>query len=130
MATDIIKKFWDKLSRRHDNLGRDDSFYALFSNGFDKAKIKLDHITRVVVREYDEETLKKIEEIQRIIDRDYLYVDDIDREAIQDAIFHGYVAGLKEPYSVYYSAEEAKALFETTSGTFGGIGVYLGADYL
>ena len=60
MATDIIKKFWDKLSRRHDNLGKDDSFYALFSNGFSKAKIKLDHITRVVVREYDEETLKKI----------------------------------------------------------------------
>ena len=50
MATDIIKKFWDKLSRRHDNLGKDDSFYALFSNGFDKSKIKLDHITRVVVR--------------------------------------------------------------------------------
>ena len=57
MATDIIKKFWEKLSRRHDNLGRDDSFYALFSNGFDKAKIKLDHITKVVVREYDEECL-------------------------------------------------------------------------
>ena len=62
MATDIIKKFWDKLSRRHDNLGRDDSFYALFSNGFDKAKIKLDHITKVVIREYDEECLKKIED--------------------------------------------------------------------
>lgn len=62
MATDIIKKFWEKLSRRHDNVGKDDSFYALFSNGFDKAKIKLDHITRVVVREYDEECLKKIED--------------------------------------------------------------------
>ena len=62
MATDIIKKFWDKLSRRHDNLGKTDSFYALFSNGYDKAKIKLSHITRVVVREYDEECLKKIED--------------------------------------------------------------------
>lgn len=62
MATDIIKKFWDKLSRRHDNLGREDAFYALFSNGFDKAKIKLDHITKVVIREYDEECLKKIED--------------------------------------------------------------------
>ena len=69
MATDIIKKFWDKLSRRHDNLGRDDSFYALFSNGFAKANIKLDHITRVVVREYDEETLKKIEDGLVAIDK-------------------------------------------------------------
>lgn len=75
-----------------------------------------------------EETLKKIEEIQEIIDRDYLYIDDVDKETIQDAIIHGYVAGLKEPYSVYYSAEEAKELFETTSGTFGGIGVGIQQD--
>ena len=75
-----------------------------------------------------DETLKKLEEIQAIINRDYLYVDDIDKEAIQDAVIHGYVAGLKEPYSVYYSAEEAKELFETTSGTFGGIGVGIQQD--
>ena len=62
MSTDIIKKFWDKLSRRHDNLGRDDSFYALFTNGFDKSKVKVDHITKVVIREYDEECLKMVED--------------------------------------------------------------------
>ncbi len=61
MAVDIIKRFWEKLSRRHDNVGKDDTFYALFSNGFDKADIKIDHITKVVVREYDEECLKMIE---------------------------------------------------------------------
>ena len=82
MATDIIKKFWDKLSRRHDNLGRDDSFYALFSNGYDKAKINLKHITKVVVREYDEECLKKIEDGLVAIDnivrnpKQFLMVDD------------------------------------------------------
>ena len=62
MATDFIKKFWDKLSRRHDNVGRDDSFYALFTNGFDKSKVKVDHITKVVIREYDEECLKMVED--------------------------------------------------------------------
>ena len=62
MAIDIIKKFWDKLSLRHDNLGRDDSFYAIFSSGYSKADIKLNHITKVVVRECDEECLKKIED--------------------------------------------------------------------
>ena len=88
MATDIIKKFWDKLSRRHDNLGRDDSFYALFSNGFNKAKLKVDHITRVVVREYDEETLKKIEDGLVAIDtivrnpKQFLKVDDEIRAAV------------------------------------------------
>ena len=82
MATDIIKKFWDKLSRRHDSVGRDDAFYALFSNGYDKAKIKNDHITRVVIREYDEECLKKIEDGLVALDtivrnpKQFLRVDD------------------------------------------------------
>lgn len=62
MAIDIIKKFWDKLSRRHDNLGRDDSFYALFTRGFDKANVKIDHMTKVVVRECDLDCLKRIED--------------------------------------------------------------------
>lgn len=100
MATDIIKKFWDKLSRRHDNLGRDDSFYALFSNGFDKAKIKLDHITKVVIREYDEECLKKIEDGLIAIDtivrnpKQFLRVDDeiipveLAKKVNQDSIKH------------------------------------------
>lgn len=100
MATDIIKKFWDKLSRRHDNLGRDDSFYALFSNGFDKAQIKLDHITKVVVREYDEECLKKIEDGLIAIDtivrnpKQFLRVDDeiipieLAKKVNQDSIKH------------------------------------------
>ena len=60
MSIDIIKKFWDKLSRRHDNLGKDDSFYALFSNGFDKANIKIEHITKVVIRECDLDCLKRV----------------------------------------------------------------------
>lgn len=62
MAIDIIKRFWDKLSLRHDNLGRDDSFYALFTNGFSKADMKVNHITKVVIRECDLECLKKIED--------------------------------------------------------------------
>ena len=100
MATDIIKKFWDKLNRRHDNVGRDDSFYALFSNGYDKAKIKLDHITRVVVREYDEECLKKIEDGLLAIDtivrnpKQFLRVDEeiipieLAKKVNQDSIKH------------------------------------------
>lgn len=75
-----------------------------------------------------DETIKKLEEIQALIDEYYLYADDVDQEAIQDAIIHGYVAGLKEPYSVYYSKKEAKELFESTSGTFGGIGVGIQQD--
>ena len=75
-----------------------------------------------------DETIKKIEEIRKIIDASYLYASDIDEAALQEAIIKGYVAGLNEPYTVYYNAEETAELFETTSGTFGGIGVGIMMD--
>ena len=56
MAFDITKRFWEKLSRRHDNVGRDDSFYALFSNGFNKGNANVKHLTKVLVRECVSET--------------------------------------------------------------------------
>ncbi len=76
----------------------------------------------------DAETLKKLEEIQKQIDDNYLYSDKIDSKSVQEAIIRGYVNGLNEPYSVYYDAKETAALFEMTSGTFGGIGVGIQQD--
>ena len=75
-----------------------------------------------------DETIKKLEEIQAYIDQFYLYPDKIDLDVLQDAIVKGYVNGLQEPYSVYYDADETRSLYETTSGTFGGIGVGIQMD--
>lgn len=75
-----------------------------------------------------EETLQKLEAIQALIDRYYLYPEDIDVDVLQDAIIKGYVSGLQEPYSVYYDAQETRELEESTSGTFGGIGVGIQQD--
>lgn len=75
-----------------------------------------------------ESTLWKLEAIEKLIDKYYLYSDDIDRETLQDALIKGYVNGLNEPYSVYYDEAETTALFESTSGTFGGIGVGIMQD--
>jgi carboxyl-terminal processing protease len=75
-----------------------------------------------------EETLLKLEQIQMLIDQNYLYYDDLDQASLQDAILKGYVAGLNEPYSVYYNEAETKSLYESTSGTFGGIGVVIMQD--
>lgn len=74
------------------------------------------------------ETLTKLEQIQMLIEQNYLYYDDIDFASLQDAILKGYVAGLNEPYSVYYNEAETRSLFESTSGTFGGIGVVIMQD--
>ena len=74
------------------------------------------------------ETQAKLKNIRSIIDEIYLYSDEIDEKLLQENIVRGYVAGLKEPYTVYYNEEETTALFESTSGTFGGIGVVIMQD--
>lgn len=74
------------------------------------------------------ETESKLKNIRSIIDEIYLYSDEIDEELLQENIVRGYVEGLEEPYTVYYNEEETTALFESTSGTFGGIGVVIMQD--
>lgn len=74
----------------------------------------------------DSDTQKKISQIQKLIDKNYL--NDIDSEALKDGILKGYVDGLDDPYSVYYNEEETKALNETTQGEYDGIGAVLTED--
>ena len=74
------------------------------------------------------ETELKLRNIRSLIDDIYLYSDEIDEDTLQENIIRGYVAGLNEPYTVYYNEEETTALFESTSGTFGGIGVVIMQD--
>lgn len=73
----------------------------------------------------DRKTAKKMDVIDTIIDDYYLRSDEIDEEVLQEYIIKGYVAGLNDPYSVYFNEEETKELFETTSGEFGGIGALM-----
>ena len=73
-------------------------------------------------------TERKLEVIESIIDSTYLYQDEIDETALQDGIINGYVNGLNEPYTVYFNEEETKALFESTAGEFGGVGIGIMQD--
>lgn len=75
-----------------------------------------------------DETEAKLKNIRLLIDEIYLYSDKIDEKLLQENIIRGYVAGLNEPYTVYYNEQETTALFESTSGTFGGIGVVIMQD--
>ena len=68
-------------------------------------------IERVKVSEdsiLTKDTLTKLAKIQDKIEDEYLYTDDMDSQAIQEAIIKGYVAGLNDPYSVYYDEAETK----------------------
>lgn len=75
-----------------------------------------------------EETINKLKAIQAAIDMNYLYLDEIDKQKVQDYLIKGYVQGLDDPYTVYYDEAETTQLFESTEGTFGGIGVGIQQD--
>ena len=76
----------------------------------------------------DTDTKIKLESIQNIINREFLYEDDIDEELMREYVVKGYVEGLGDKYSVYYNEEETIDLLETTSGEFVGIGVVITQD--
>ncbi len=56
------------------------------------------------------------------------YLKDVDRQDIENGIYKGMVAGLGDPYSAYYTAEEYRTLTESNSGTYCGIGAYVSQD--
>lgn len=68
---------------------------------------------------------EKLEVIREVMDRYYLHADEIDDEKLMEGICAGYVRGLEDPYSVYYTEEEAKELLQGISGEYSGIGAAL-----
>lgn len=72
--------------------------------------------------EFSEE---KLEVIREVMEQYYLHADEIDEEKLIEGIYAGYMTGLEDPYSVYYTEEEAKELRQGISGEYSGIGAAL-----
>ena len=68
----------------------------------------------------------KINLLQKIIGQYYLFDEDMSN--VEDGIYKGLMSGLNDPYSVYYSEAEYKALTENTSGVYAGIGAIVQQD--
>ena len=71
----------------------------------------------------DEYTTSKVEVIQDTIEQYYL--DGVSQETLENGIYSGMVNSLKDPYSVYYYAEELKEIQMSTEGIYYGIGAYI-----
>lgn len=67
------------------------------------------------------ETNDKLEDIQELIDKNFYFEDD--EQQLQEGIIKGYMEGLDDPYSVYYTPEEYASFMEDTEGEYVGIGV-------
>lgn len=71
-------------------------------------------------------TETKLELLEQLIDS--YYIGDKDSEVLIEGLYKGYIDGLGDPYSVYYDEEETKALQESTSGEYSGVGAVLTQD--
>lgn len=67
------------------------------------------------------ETNDKLETIQGILDKNFYFEED--EQEKQDGIIKGYMEGLDDPYSVYYTQEEYASFMEDTEGEYVGVGV-------
>lgn len=68
----------------------------------------------------------KAEELQNFIDENY-YTDTA-KVNFEDGVLKGMFSQLKDPYSVYMNKEDFKAFTESTTGTYGGLGIHLWVD--
>lgn len=63
----------------------------------------------------------KVDLLKKYIDGYYLY--DYDEEDLKNGIYKGLMAGLADPYSTYYTADEYASMMESSTGRYYGIGV-------
>ena len=69
-----------------------------------------------------ENVTKKLEQIQDIIDKKYLFEEKIDTSEEEAGIYQGFLSGLNDPYAVYYTPDELTSFLDETNGFYCGIG--------
>ena len=81
---------------------------------------------RINTNKNNAQLLYKLKMVKSKIDEQYLkkYSDS----RMNDWAVKGYVAGLNDKYSQYYTAEEMKEMLDETTGQFVGVGIYITKD--
>jgi carboxyl-terminal processing protease len=71
----------------------------------------------------DRRYAQKFEQILNFVSKNY--VDEVDRQKLFDGAMKGLFESLGDPYSLYLSSAEMTSLTDTTTGEFGGVGLYI-----
>lgn len=74
----------------------------------------------------NESSISKLQALEETIETYYL--DEVDTQTLLDGMYSGLLGSLKDPYSVYYTAEQLTELYEKTQGVYYGIGAYVSID--
>ncbi len=79
--------------------------------------------------EYDRlEKYASLDELTQLVEQ-YYYVQP-DMEAMLEGAKRGLLAGLEDPYTYFYSADEYAQLWEDDGGEYAGIGIQIAASYV
>ncbi len=72
----------------------------------------------------------KVTEKLKVLEQyvDYVYLDEVDADKMENGIYNGFIDSLGDKYSSYYTAEEYEELMESTDGEYCGIGAYVTQD--
>ena len=71
--------------------------------------------------------IKKLNTIETLIEENY-YLEEVGDDVLREGAYEGVVAALGDPYSVYYTPEEAEEVFAQSEGIYYGIGAYVQLD--
>jgi len=90
------------------------------------SKISETSNTEAAHKDWSSQLEEKLSEIEWYIDNYYIF--DVEEEKLMDGLLAGYVNGLEDPYSVYYTPEEYASMLESANGEYYGIGVLVTQD--
>jgi carboxyl-terminal processing protease len=69
---------------------------------------------------------RKLETIDALIEN--YYIGKVDKKKMEEGIYKGFVSGVGDVYTTYYTKEEMDDFKETSSGVYAGIGVQMTVD--
>ena len=108
------------------------SLEAMFQNGGNSgstAATNADGDTVTISREEYEQYQSFSELAELLSAADANYYKEFDRDKMLEYAAKGLMAGLDDPYSFYYNAEEFAEMWEDDEGNYTGIGVLISANY-
>lgn len=103
-----LQVYFSQQKQMQEVGGQQEEKENISQNGAENSIVTLDMIT-------------KLQSMEALIKNNY-YKDDYEKEDLSDGIYSGMMRALKDPYSVYYTAEELEQLMQETQGIYYGIG--------
>lgn len=108
------------------NIDQKDAQHHAEKNGEDESRQNDESEDVAEDKLMSEYFISKMELLETLVEQ--YYMNDISVEDMRVGAYKGMLAGLGDPYTCYYTAEEFDALMESTSGTYYGIGAVVQQD--